>query len=95
MYFIATRHLHNTAYLSPYFGVLNREETAFNNVQREGRIIIENVFGRVKGYWGIMNSPFPLARKHMGMFVRAVFIMTNMITKYISPMRERFELFVE
>ena len=87
--------MQNSAYISPYFGVLNTDEKAFNDVQRDGRIIIENVFGRVKGYWGIMNSPFPLATQHMGMFVRAVFIMTNMITKYISPMRERFELIVE
>ncbi len=78
----------NPPILTAYTGymILTLHQLYFNYFQSSSRMIIENLFGRVKCYWPIFYY-FPFSLNKINRYIKCAFIMTAILIKYQEPLR--------
>lgn len=68
---------------------LSALERRYNRILSRARIIIENVFARIKTLWPIVGRVYRLSKESLDITVRNAFILHNIVVKYQSGMGRR------
>ena len=79
--YLGIHHLYPEAIIpnrKPPHGKLTEEQKAANRLLSQDRSIVERFFGRMKGYWGILQRPYRCERDSLDSLAKIVVALTNL-----------------
>ena len=79
--YLGIHHLYPEAVIpnrKPPHGKLTEEQKVTNRLLSQDRSVVERFFGRMKGYWGILQRPYRCERDSLDSLARIVVALTNL-----------------